>query len=60
MTLPSFAPLSAWLMLLSGILGSNGVLGQSTAVSTSLQYDPHFMGWYIGPATSENPNAAQV
>jgi hypothetical protein len=40
-------------MVFSSILWSHGAMGQSTAVNTSIQTDPHFIGWYMGPSTSK-------
>ena len=35
------------------MLLSHGAMGQSNAMNTSIQSDPHFIGWYMGPSTSE-------
>lgn len=40
-------------MLLSIMLLSHGAMGQGNAMNTSIQSDPHFIGWYMGPSTSE-------
>jgi hypothetical protein len=53
MVLTSFVPFWAYILLLTGNFWSYGVLGQTTPVDTAEQDDPHFMGWYIGPSTSE-------
>lgn len=42
---------SIWFVLLVGLL--HEVLGQTTGVNTSAEADTGFIGWYIGPSTSE-------
>ncbi|CAG7996635.1 unnamed protein product [Penicillium olsonii] len=44
---------STWVMLLSSMLFFHGTMGQSTTVDISKQKNPHFMGWYIGPSTTQ-------
>ncbi|KAL2698221.1 hypothetical protein AAEP93_010931 [Penicillium crustosum] len=49
----SSTPFSKWFMLLSIMLLSHGAMGQSNAMNTSIQSDPHFIGWYMGPSTTQ-------
>ncbi|KAJ5967122.1 hypothetical protein N7501_003370 [Penicillium viridicatum] len=49
----SSTPFSKWFMLLSIMLLSHGAMGQSNAMNTSIQSDPHFIGWYMGPLTTQ-------
>lgn len=56
MTLPSFALSSVWRVCLLSILWSCRVVAQATSVNITMQDDPHFIGWYIGPSTSETPH----
>lgn len=51
-----FKSASAWLLFLHGILGPIAARAEPepSPVPTSIQYDPHFIGWFIGPATSES------
>lgn len=42
------------LIFFSGGLWSYAVNGQTTKFDTSLQSETGFMGWYLGPSTSEN------
>ncbi|KAJ5425393.1 hypothetical protein N7465_000463 [Penicillium sp. CMV-2018d] len=48
----SSTPFSKCFMLLSIILLSHSTIGQSNAMNTSIQSDPHFIGWYMRPSTS--------
>ena len=52
MTYNPFKSVSGWLLLLHGFLGLITV--RADPVPTSVQYDPHFIGWFIGPTTSES------
>ncbi|KAJ6161888.1 hypothetical protein N7485_010118, partial [Penicillium canescens] len=35
------------------MLWCHGVMGQSNSVNISIQSDPHFIGWYKGPSTTQ-------
>ncbi|KAJ5186503.1 hypothetical protein N7449_011267 [Penicillium cf. viridicatum] len=49
----SSTPFSKWFMLLSRMVLFHGAMGQSNAMNTSIQSDPHFIGWYMGPSTTQ-------
>ncbi|PLB39769.1 uncharacterized protein BDW47DRAFT_102376 [Aspergillus candidus] len=46
-----FKSVSGWLLFLHGFLVSITV--RADPVPTSVQYDPHFIGWFIGPTTTQ-------
>ncbi|EAU30872.1 predicted protein [Aspergillus terreus NIH2624] len=47
----SFSPFTGWLTVFYLVRWSTGALG-ADAVPTSVQNDPHFMGWYNAPTTT--------
>jgi hypothetical protein len=54
----SFSPFTGWLTVFYLVRWSTGALG-ADAVPTSVQNDPHFMGWYIAPTTSKQTDSAR-
>ncbi|KAJ5106623.1 hypothetical protein N7456_003298 [Penicillium angulare] len=53
MTLTSFTPFSAWLLITNTIIWSLGALGETTAVNTTQENETGFIGWYLGPSTTQ-------